>query len=43
LQGDKELAALKEEMGFAEDTAKTTLLFRFLFGGAGDGLLGGII
>ena len=40
LMGDKELGALKEELGYKEDTAKTQLLFRFLFGSGGTGLLG---
>ena len=43
LQGDKALEKLKEELDYKEDTAKTTLLFRFLFGSGGDGLLGGIL
>ncbi len=40
LMGDKELDALKKELGYKEDTAKTQLLFRFLFGSGGTGLLG---
>ena len=40
LMGDKELEALKNELGYKEDTAKTQLLFRFLFGSGGTGLLG---
>ena len=40
LMGDKELEALKKELGYKEDTAKTQLLFRFLFGSGGTGLLG---
>ena len=43
LQGDKALEKLKEELDYQEDTAKTNLLFRFLFGSGGDGLLGGIL
>jgi hypothetical protein len=43
LMGDKELSALKEELKYSEDTARTTLLFRFLFGKGGDGLIGGLI
>lgn len=32
LMADKELQQLKESIGYAEDTAKTELAFRFLFG-----------
>lgn len=40
LMGDKELEALKNELGYKEDTAKTHLLFRFLFGSGETGFLG---
>ena len=40
LMGDKELEALKKELGYKEDTAKTHLLFRFLFGSGETGFLG---
>jgi len=38
LVADKELQQLKESMGYAEDTAKTELAFRFLFGDSFGGL-----
>jgi len=40
LVADKELQQLKESMGYAEDTAKTELAFRFLFGDSFGGLFG---
>ena len=43
LLGDKELQSLKEQLGYQEDVANTQLLFRFLFGTGGTGLLGGIL
>ena len=33
------MIALKEELQYKEDSAGTQMLFRFLFGPSGDGLL----
>jgi hypothetical protein len=40
---DKELEAVREQLAAEEDAASTSLMFRFLFGTANKGLLGGII
>jgi hypothetical protein len=40
---DKELESVRTQLAAEEDAASTSLMFRFLFGTANKGLLGGVL